>query len=145
MKILSSHLPGGNLEPASHLLNFPYFLLLLASYVLCPTVRSLLSFHLKVAGDPPPELAGSDRSVTLTGTKEAVEKARDVLAQISRTGKLPDTLFSNALPGESTATIMIDKSKVGLIIGGLKKFLSLGVGHNFFPGQELEERKKRSY
>ena len=100
-------------------------------------------FHLKVAGDPPPELAGSDRSVTLTGTKEAVEKARDVLAQISRTGKLPDSLFSNALPGESTATIMIDKSKVGLIIGSLKSFLSLGVGHNLFSGQELGGRKKR--
>lgn len=83
-------------------------------------LQSETGAKIQVAPDPPPgQIAPPDRHVSINGTQEAVEKARNLLNRICDEGKIPESLMSLPVvaPGEQVIEMMIPASKVGLIIG----------------------------
>ena len=64
----------------------------------------------QVAPDPPPGMPQDDRQITITGTAEAVTKAKDLIDEIQSAGKIPDRLLSGALPGEFATEMNISKN-----------------------------------
>ncbi|XP_073243414.1 far upstream element-binding protein 1-like isoform X2 [Porites lutea] len=83
-------------------------------------LQSETGAKIQVAPDPPPgQIAPPDRHVSINGTREAVEKAKNLLNRICEEGKIPESLMSLPVvaPGEQVIEIMIPASKVGLIIG----------------------------
>jgi len=74
---------------------------------------------IQVAPDPPPERAHEDRQVTLTGTPEAVAKAKNIIQSICDEGKIPFGLFlkqKQSFP-EFVIELMIPSEHVGEVIG----------------------------
>ena len=73
----------------------------------------------QVAPDPPPNAADmiNDRQITITGTAEAVNKAKALIGEIQSSGKVPERLMAGTLPGEFSIEMNIAKGKVGLVIG----------------------------
>ncbi|XP_027042393.1 far upstream element-binding protein 3-like isoform X1 [Pocillopora damicornis] len=83
-------------------------------------LQSETGAKIQVAPDPPPgQIPPPDRHVSINGTREAVEKARNLLNKICEDGKIPESLMSSPVvaPGEQVIEMMIPASKVGLIIG----------------------------
>ncbi|XP_078384969.1 far upstream element-binding protein 3-like isoform X1 [Oculina patagonica] len=83
-------------------------------------LQSETGAKIQVAPDPPPgQIAPPDRHVSINGTQQAVEKARNLLNRICEEGKIPESLMSLPVvaPGEQVIEMMIPASKVGLIIG----------------------------
>ncbi|KAJ7370114.1 Far upstream element-binding protein 3 [Desmophyllum pertusum] len=82
-------------------------------------LQSETGAKIQVAPDPPPGQSPPDRLVSINGTAQAVEKARNLLNRICVEGKIPESLMSLPVvaPGEQVIEMMIPASKVGLIIG----------------------------
>ncbi|KAK3732852.1 hypothetical protein QZH41_012356 [Actinostola sp. cb2023] len=83
-------------------------------------LQSETGARIQVAPDPPMgAMPPPDRSVTINGSTQAVEKAKQLLHKICEEGKIPDSLMSVPVvaPGEQVCEMMIPASKVGLIIG----------------------------
>ncbi|XP_047134246.1 far upstream element-binding protein 2 isoform X5 [Hydra vulgaris] len=73
---------------------------------------------IQVAPDPPPNMMDIDRQITITGSSEAVSKAKQLIEQIRNEGKVPERLMLAAnLPGEFSIEMKIAAGKVGLVIG----------------------------
>ncbi|XP_068695100.1 far upstream element-binding protein 3-like isoform X1 [Montipora capricornis] len=83
-------------------------------------LQSETGAKIQVAPDPPPgQVVPPDRNVSINGTREAVDKAKNLLNRICEEGKIPESLMSLPVvaPGEQVMELMIPASKVGLIIG----------------------------
>lgn len=75
---------------------------------------------IQVAPDPPPEMAHfvQERQITITGTTDAVNKAKNLIEEIRMDGKVPERLvMSGGGGGEFSTDMMIAAGKVGLVIG----------------------------
>ena len=81
-------------------------------------LQSESSARIQVAPDPPPDQVVEDRNITVTGTPDAVARAKDIINKIVLEGKVPDHLIiSSSNPGEFVMEYMVPSNKVGLIIG----------------------------
>ena len=56
------------------------------------------------------------RDVSIRGTPEAIEKAKEVIKEMVRTGR-PDIIHQMQMSREGFETIAIEKSLIGLIVG----------------------------
>lgn len=75
---------------------------------------------IQVAADPSPEQAAyhTERQITITGTSDCVNKAKELIEQIRQDGKVPEKLLIGpTAPGEYATEMMIQTGKVGLVIG----------------------------
>jgi len=80
-------------------------------------IQSTTNAKIQVAPDPPPNRAHEDRQVTLTGTPEAVAKAKHIIGRICEEGKVPESLKSTQSSREFEIVLMIPTNKIGLLIG----------------------------
>ncbi|XP_029180274.1 far upstream element-binding protein 3-like isoform X2 [Acropora muricata] len=83
-------------------------------------LQSETGAKIQVAPDPPPgQMLPPDRNVSINGSREAVDKAKNLLNRICDEGKIPESLMTMPViaPGEQVIELMIPASKVGLIIG----------------------------
>ena len=82
-------------------------------------IQSETQAKVQVAPDPVPGTAAADsqRKVTISGSTQAVAKAKALLEEIKQNKKIPERLMVNAKPGEFSVEMSILSGKVGLIIG----------------------------
>jgi len=71
----------------------------------------------QVAGDPGPGENAQERKITVSGNKEAVDKAIGLIEEIRRNRKIPERLMAGTKPGEFAIEMNIANGKIGLIIG----------------------------